>query len=583
MSLTPSCVVRSLTRADRGAAPGRRSARGGGGRACACRRRRASVARRGPGRRRPSRASSDNVEHEVNRFDHPERCCDERLRRFVVESARSRLDFGHPRVQSVRQPLHPAADTLGGYCTCHVQLVARPRPRRHRRARSARSSRRQLLAGAGTAVRRRPAARRHRRQPGIGGRGCAPRRHGGRLLASTPAAAASGTVTFGSNYSDEVPKAAFQAMIDGLGNPDIDVKINTVDHNTFQENINTYLQQPDDVISLVRRLSHARLRRPRACVGDISDVWADLTDFSEGFKSASTGLRRQAVLRARLLLPVGRPLPEEPVRGEGLHDPDDVGRADGAGRPDEDRRAHPVRVRQRRQVAADGHVRHAQHAHQRLRLPRRPDGRQGETGPTTRSRTSSRQWTRAPALPPGGRQRPHVAGRRHGARRQGGRHVSCSARSSRSNFDRTQQTSSTTSTSSRSRRSTTSYGQDSIEAPIDGFMMAASPKNEEGAKALLAGLGTADARSTRTSPSNPSGRRRQQRRRHVGLQRAADRSRPSSSARRSTSPSSSTATPTPTSPPTSIGDALADFIADPSSIDSILSDVEEQKQTYTFE
>ena len=32
-----------------------------------------------------------------------------------------------------------------------------------------------------------------------------------------------------------------------------------------------------------------------------------------------------------------------------------------------------------------------------------------------------------------------------------------------------------------------------------------------------------------------------------------------------------------------VGAALADFISDPSQIDSILSTVEEQKQTYTFE
>src|SRR6187401_1440718 len=82
-------------------------------------------------------------------------------------------------------------------------------------------SRRQLLAGAGTAV-----------GAGLllGGTGFSlasaaglrTPAQGGRLLASTPASAASGTVTFGSNYSDDVPKAAFQAMIDGLGNPDID-------------------------------------------------------------------------------------------------------------------------------------------------------------------------------------------------------------------------------------------------------------------------------------------------------------------------------------------------------------------------
>jgi multiple sugar transport system substrate-binding protein len=35
------------------------------------------------------------------------------------------------------------------------------------------------------------------------------------------------------------------------------------------------------------------------------------------------------------------------------------------------------------------------------------------------------------------------------------------------------------------------HGQDAIEAPIDGHMMAKSPKNEEAAKALLKFLGSA--------------------------------------------------------------------------------------------
>ena len=148
-------------------------------------------------------------------------------------------------------------------------------------------SRRQLLAGAGTAV----GAGLLLGSTGFSLASAAGLRtpaHGGRLLASTPASAASGTVTFGSNYSDDVPKAAFQAMIDGLANPDIDVKINTVDHNTFQENITTYLQQPDDLITW---FAGYRLRyfAEQGLLGDISDVWDGLDGFSDGFKAASTG------------------------------------------------------------------------------------------------------------------------------------------------------------------------------------------------------------------------------------------------------------------------------------------------------
>ena len=64
------------------------------------------------------------------------------------------------------------------------------------------------------------------------------------------ATAASGALTFGSNQSDPVPKAAYADLVKGFNDSAIQVTTNTVDHNTFQENINTYLQgQPDDVFT----------------------------------------------------------------------------------------------------------------------------------------------------------------------------------------------------------------------------------------------------------------------------------------------------------------------------------------------
>ncbi len=152
-------------------------------------------------------------------------------------------------------------------------------------------------------------------------------------------------VTFGSNYSDPKDSAAIAAAVDGHrarrhdqhGRP-----------QHYQENFNTYIQQPDDVMSLVRRLPHAGVRRARAWSATSATCGPASTGFSEGFKSASHRARRQAVLRAVLLLPVGRALPEEPVRGEGLRDPHDLGRVHGAVRQDADRRDHAARRRQRR-------------------------------------------------------------------------------------------------------------------------------------------------------------------------------------------------------------------------------------------
>ena len=102
---------------------------------------------------------------------------------------------------------------------------------------------------------------------------------------------ATGTVTLGSNQSDAVPKAAVQAVMDAFqkANPGLTVKINTIDHNSFQENINNYLQgSPDDVWTW---FSGYRMRffASKDLAGDISDVWKDLGGMSDALKKASTG------------------------------------------------------------------------------------------------------------------------------------------------------------------------------------------------------------------------------------------------------------------------------------------------------
>ena len=83
---------------------------------------------------------------------------------------------------------------------------------------------------------------------------------GGSLLAgctgtSAPAAgggaSASKTATLGSSASDDVPKRAIAAMVDAFSKKSGDtITVNTVPHNDFQKNINTYLQgSPDDVFT----------------------------------------------------------------------------------------------------------------------------------------------------------------------------------------------------------------------------------------------------------------------------------------------------------------------------------------------
>jgi multiple sugar transport system substrate-binding protein len=103
---------------------------------------------------------------------------------------------------------------------------------------------------------------------------------------------ASGTVTFGSNYSDAVPKAAFAAMIGGFTakNSGVNVKINTVDHNTFQNNINNYLQgTPDDLYTWFAGF-RMRFFASQGLATPIDDVWDKIgSNFSDAFKAASKG------------------------------------------------------------------------------------------------------------------------------------------------------------------------------------------------------------------------------------------------------------------------------------------------------
>src|SRR5215203_5928371 len=101
---------------------------------------------------------------------------------------------------------------------------------------------------------------------------------------------ATGEVTLGSNYSDPVPKAGLAAAVEAFPNKNVQVITNTVDHNTFQENITTYLQNPDDVIAWFAGY-RMQFFAAQDLLGPIDDVWeAGLNDqMSEGFKLASTG------------------------------------------------------------------------------------------------------------------------------------------------------------------------------------------------------------------------------------------------------------------------------------------------------
>ncbi len=98
-----------------------------------------------------------------------------------------------------------------------------------------------------------------------------------------------GTVSLGSNESGTTFAEQRDAMAaDFKEASGVDVKINAVDHNTFQENINTYLQgNADDVFSWFAGF-RMRFFAESGLIGDVSDVWP-LEGIADSFKEASTG------------------------------------------------------------------------------------------------------------------------------------------------------------------------------------------------------------------------------------------------------------------------------------------------------
>ncbi len=102
---------------------------------------------------------------------------------------------------------------------------------------------------------------------------------------------APGSITVGSNYSDPVPKKVFQDIIDTFTQQTgTTVKVNTVDHGTFQDQISSYLQgTPDDIFTW---FSGFRMRffAAQGLATDISDVWSSIgSHYSDAFKVGSTG------------------------------------------------------------------------------------------------------------------------------------------------------------------------------------------------------------------------------------------------------------------------------------------------------
>ena len=286
------------------------------------------------------------------------------------------------------------------------------------------------------------------------------------------------SVTLGSNYSDAVPKGdAWPASSTrSRQQTGITVKINTVDHGTFQDQISSYLQgTPDDVFTW---FSGFRMRffAAQGLATDISDVWAKVGDnYTRRVQGRLDRRRRQAVLHPDLQLPVGRLLPQERLRGQGLHDPDDLRRAQDA---------------RRRRCKTDGLIPFAFGDKDgwpamgtfdilNLRLNGYDfhvglmAGKEKWTDPKVKAVFDT--WKELLPVPPGGRRRPDLAGRRRQAlvQKKAGDVLPRDVRR-RSSSRRPARPTSTTSTSSRIPTSGPQFdAEKALDAPIDGFMLSA--------------------------------------------------------------------------------------------------------------
>jgi multiple sugar transport system substrate-binding protein len=100
-----------------------------------------------------------------------------------------------------------------------------------------------------------------------------------------------GETTLGSNESDENPKNAVQAIVDYCQEQaGITVKVNVNDHNTFQNQISSYLQgTPDDVVKWFAG-NRVRFFAAKGLLSPIDDVWAEIEQYlTPGLKAASLG------------------------------------------------------------------------------------------------------------------------------------------------------------------------------------------------------------------------------------------------------------------------------------------------------
>jgi multiple sugar transport system substrate-binding protein len=107
-----------------------------------------------------------------------------------------------------------------------------------------------------------------------------------------PLGSSASSVTFGSNASDPVPKKAYANVFSAFTKKTgVKVSVNTVNHNDFQNQINSYLQgRPQDVFTWFAGY-RMQFFAQKKLLSPIDDVWKTLApQFPPALQAASKGL-----------------------------------------------------------------------------------------------------------------------------------------------------------------------------------------------------------------------------------------------------------------------------------------------------
>jgi multiple sugar transport system substrate-binding protein len=387
---------------------------------------------------------------------------------------------------------------------------------------------------------------------------------------TTAPAATGDAVTVGVYETTGKPYDAFVASLDATGVP---YKGNFVDHNSFQDNITAYLQQPDDVFTW---FSGYRMRffADKGLAGDISDVWANLPDFSDSFKAASTGNDGKQYLVPTSYYPWAIHYRKSLFEEKGYTIPTNKDELMALAQKMKDDGLIPFAYSNDGKWPVQGtfdilNLRlNGYQFHVDLLA-----GKEDWTGEKVKNVFST--WTE---LLPFHQENPNGRTWQEAATALENKEAGMFFLGTFVAQNSTDQAYLDDLDFFNYPELDSAIGSDAIDAPIDGWMMAAKPKNPDGAKALLTGLGQANAIDA-AMKVNPSA---------VPANSKADTSAfnkiQSKSAElvgsakfvsqfldRDTSPDFVSNV---------IGDAFANFHADPTSIDSILADIEAQKSTY---